>query len=160
MKRVVRLTESDLTRIVRRVIKESNELNEIGEFDMNIIQRHGGDVVESVNIGGFELALVHFKYVGYTISLTYNDKTYFKPESQKKQPTEYEGRDIVKIFRQFKPYVMDWIKKYKKISVGSTNKRRVQYYHKWICGDANCDEIKQYHDLHPGEPQYSFTIYD
>jgi hypothetical protein len=29
MKKVIRLTETDLTRIVKRVIKESNELTEI-----------------------------------------------------------------------------------------------------------------------------------
>ena len=157
MKKIIRLTESDLTRIIKRVINESNQLNEIGEYDMDMITKYWGNVIEKVNIKGFELSLVKFP-LGKTVSLTFNDKGYFKPGEQKKQPSEYDGRDIMKIFRSFKPYIIDWIDKYDSFHIGSTNKKRVEYYHKWLCDDLNCGDIKMIPGFNPGEPQYSFEL--
>jgi hypothetical protein len=45
MKKIIRLTESDLTRIVRRVIKEDNEEDKMGGMRMSITVK---DIFESV----------------------------------------------------------------------------------------------------------------
>ncbi len=50
MKKIIRLTESDLTRIVKRVIKEDNEEDEMEDMGMSITIRDIFDeVVESIN---------------------------------------------------------------------------------------------------------------
>lgn len=157
MKKIIKLTESDLTRIIKRVITESNQLNEIGDYDMDLITKHGGNVIEKVNIKGFELSLVEFP-LGKSVSLTFNDKGYTKPGEQKKQPSEYDGRDIIRIFREFKLYVKEWVDKYGLIHVGSANKKRVEYYYKWLCNDLNCGKVNEFLGFNPNEPQYSFEI--
>lgn len=157
MKKIIRLTESDLTQIVRRIIKESSELSEIGDYDMNIITNNMGKVIESVNHNGYELSLVKFP-MGKSISLTYNNKGYFKPNEQMKQSMEYSGRDILKIFRGLKPHIIEWVNKYGKLHVGSINKRRVDYYYNWLCDDLKCGDINKGPGMNKGETQYFFTI--
>ena len=157
MKRIIKLTESDLTRIIQRVINETNELNEIGDDDMELITKNWGKIIEKVNIKGFELSLIRFP-LGKIVSLTYNDKGSLGPGEQRKQPSEYEGKDIIRIFREFKPYIKDWVDKYGEILVGSTNKRRTDYYHRWLCGDLKCSKIHELPGFNLGEPQYSFQV--
>ena len=157
MKKIIRLTESDLNRIIKRVINETNELNEIGDYDMDLITKNEGNVIEKENIKGFELSLIEFP-VGKTVSLTYNDKNSLGPGEQRKQPSEYEGRDIVRIFRQFKPYIKNWVDKYGLIHIGSTNERRTDYYRKWLCDDLYCSPIRVRVGFNRNEPQYSFEV--
>jgi hypothetical protein len=151
MKKIIKLTESDLKKIIKSVI------NEIGDYDMDLINQHEGKVIEQVNIKGYELSLVEFP-MGKTVSLTYNNKGYFKPGEQNKQPMEYKGGDIVNVFKTLKPYIIDWVKKYNRIFVGTTNKKRINYYHKWICDDMECSRIMELPGFNPGEPQYSFWV--
>ena len=134
-----------------------SELNEIGDYDMDLISKNYGKVLESVNFEGYELSLVGFP-MGKSLSLTFNNKGYFKPGEQMKQPTEYKGRDILKIFRKFKPYVLDWARKYGEIHVGSINKQRVSYYHNWLCGDLKCSDVNSTPGFNRGEMQHFFTI--
>jgi hypothetical protein len=142
--------------LIRKIIKEEL-ITEIGDYDMNMIKTHGGKVLDSVNINGYELALVDF-FQGKSVSLTYNDRGYSKPYQQQKQPSEYKGSDMLKIYRQFKLKVMDWAKKYGLMYVGSTNKSRVQKYHNWLCSDLKCSEISKQNDMPNGESQYVFTL--
>lgn len=146
-----------IRKIIKQVITEERLLNEIGDFDMSAIKKYGGRVLDSINVQGYELALVDFGIMGKTISLTYNDKGYFQPLQQQKQPSEYKGSDIVKIFRQFRPKVQEWVNKYGSIVVGSTNKERVQKYRKWLCLDLKCSDIPVNKMPH-GELQYGFII--
>ena len=147
-----------IRKIIRQVITEERLLNEIGEYDMSIIKKRNGRVLDSINIHGYELALVDFDFAGKTISLTYNDKGYFQPLQQQKQPSEYKGSDIVKIFRQLKPKVSEWVRKYGRIFVGSTNESRVRKYYKWLCSDLKCTPIQKMMDTSYGESQYAFVI--
>jgi hypothetical protein len=70
---------------------------------------------------------------------------------------EYSGGDILKIFRSFKPYIIGWVKKYGEIYVGSTNKQRVDYYHKWLCNDLKCGGINQNPGLNKNETNYFYV---
>jgi hypothetical protein len=151
MKKIIRLTESDLKKIIKSVI------NEIGDYDMDLISQYRGKVIEQVNIKGYELSLIDFP-MGKTVSLTYNDKGYSKPGEQNKQPMEYKGGDTVNIFKTLKPYIIDWVKKYGIIFIGTTNKRRINYYHKWICDDMECGQVIVLPEFNPNEPQYSFWV--
>ena len=146
-----------IRKIIKQVITEERLINEIGDYDMSMIKQHGGRVLDSINIQGYELALVDFGIAGKTISLTYNDKGYFQPLQQQKQPSEYKGSSIVKIFRQFKPKVQEWVSKYGSIVIGSTNAERVQKYRKWLCHDLKCSDIPVNKMPH-GESQYGFII--
>ncbi len=143
-----------------RVIKEElKKLSEISDYDKSVINKHNGRVIEIINQNGYELALVDFGgIVGKTISLTYNNKEYFKPNQQQKQPTEYGGRDFIKISKHFFGVIKEWVDKYGKLSIGSTNKQRTEYYHNWLCSKLTCGSFKEYGKLPHGESQYGFTI--
>lgn len=147
-----------IRKIIKQVITEEGLLNEIGDYDMTMIKKHGARVLDSINIQGYELALVDFGIAGKTISLTYNDKGYFQPFQQQKQSSEYKGSDIIKIFRQLKPKALEWVNKYGRITVGSTNEVRVQKYHKWLCSDLKCTSVQKIGEMPHGESQYAFVI--
>jgi hypothetical protein len=147
----------NIKKIIREEIEENIKINEIGDYDMNIITNNRGKVIELINQSGYELSLIKFPK-GKSISLTYNNKGYFKPKEQMKQSMEYSGGDILKIFRSFKPYIIGWVKKYGEIYIGSTNKQRVNYYHKWLCNDLKCGGINQNPGLNKNETNYYFTI--
>jgi hypothetical protein len=147
-----------IRKIIKQVITEERLINEIGDYDMSMIKKYGGRVLDSINIQGYELALVDFGIAGKTISLTYNDKGYFQPLQQQKQPSEYKGSDIVKIFNQLKPKALEWVNKYKRITIGSTNESRVRKYHKWLCSDLKCTPVEKGPEMPHGESQYAFVI--
>ena len=112
------------------------KITEISQKNLDVITQNNGKIIELVELSGYDLVLIDYGHTKH-VSLTFKDKDY---ESEK-SATEYGGTDFVKIMRNFINIVLDWAKKYGKLVVGSGNRKRTEYYHKWLCDKMRCTTI-------------------
>lgn len=102
------------------------------------------------------MSLIDFGISGRTISLTSDNKDYFKPKSQDKQSTN--NQNIITSFRKMKDVINKWVEKYNNISIGSSNKKRAEYYHKWLSDTFTCTSIKSF-GINPITEEEMFGFY-
>jgi len=113
------------TKFIRKIIKE--QLEELYSGDIESISNYGGNVVDSVAIGDYELALIDI-WNGYRVALTHSDLSFFTPQAQTVKRDIKRNPRIKFPLKIFLKKLTEWCDKYGEISVGSYNPRNMDIY--------------------------------
>lgn len=142
------------------MIKLIDILKEISKSDASIINFTKGKVIETFKINNYEIGLVKFEEGGILSAyLTSDDKDIIFPGASDKKPTTNTNKTIITSFREMKKVLIQWAKKYGGFYVGSDNKSKVEFYHKWLCNDLKCTPIKNIGHSHIyKKDQYDFYV--